>query len=136
MSGAVIDTNVLVHAIVEDSPQHADARSLLASLDRWLVPTIVVYELVWVLRKLGVGAEEARSVVESILRNPRTLVLTDSGDHAAWALKSLCEERLVLARFNDKVILAAAIKAGAPLATYDKELRKEAAERGVPLLPP
>jgi len=134
MSEAVIDTNVFVHAIVEDSPLHTEARNLLVRLRRWLVPTIVVYELVWVLRKLGVSAEEASNTVRSILKNPRTAVLTDSGDHTEWALRALCEEELSLAHFNDKVIIATAVRTGASLATYDEEVRKESVKRGVTLL--
>jgi len=136
MSEAVIDTNVFVHAIAEDSPQHQESRKLLAGLKRWVVPTIVVYELVWVLKRVGVSSEKVVYVVESILRNPRTVVLADFGDYARWALRAVCEEKISLAHFNDKVIIAAAVKTGASLATYDDELRREAMRKGLRVLPP
>lgn len=135
MGEAVIDTNVLVHAITEDSPKHVEARRLLARLKRWVLPTIVIYELVWVLRKLGVSPQEVRRVVESILGNPRTVVVPDDGSYARKALRALLEEGRGLVHFNDKVVAAVAIDMGTPLATYDEELRREALRWGLSTLP-
>jgi len=136
MSEAVIDTNVFIHAISEDSPLHKEARMLLYGLERWMVPTVVVYELVWFFKRVGVRSEVAAYVVESILSNPRTVVLADLGEHARRALRTLREEKIGLAHFNDKVIVSTAAKAGVPLVTYDDELRKEAMREGLKVLPP
>lgn len=135
MGEAVIDTNVLVHAVAEDSPRHGEARSLLARLKRWVLPTIVLYELVWVLRKLGVGPQEVRRVVEGILGNPRAVVVPDDGGYARKALRALLEEGRGLAHFNDKVVAAVAMSMGISLATYDEGLRREVLRWGLPTLP-
>lgn len=135
MSEAVVDTNVLVHAVVEDSPKHGEARLLLARLKRWILPTIVLYELVWVLRKLGVSPEEAQRILEGILSNPRVEVVTDDGGYARKALRALLGEGRSLAHFNDKVVATVAMSKGIPLATYDEELRREASRWGLPTLP-
>jgi len=43
---ALIDTNVLVYDTFEDSIYHAEAKKLLDSLDRWIIPSIVIHEYV------------------------------------------------------------------------------------------
>lgn len=125
---------MLVHAIIEDSPRHGEARSLLEGLDEWVLPSIVLYELVWILRKLGADSAKVREVVEVLLDNPKTAVVAGSGAYARRAARVLEEEVLGPARFNNKIVLAAAIDLGLPLATYDGELRREARELGVVLL--
>jgi predicted nucleic acid-binding protein len=57
---AVIDTSVLVYDTFEDSLYHEAAARLLDSLDRWLIPLIVVYEYVWFLKGLNVRPADAR----------------------------------------------------------------------------
>jgi predicted nucleic acid-binding protein len=56
----VVDTNVLVYDTFEDSLYHEAAARLLDSLDRWLIPLIVVYEYVWVLKGLNVEPAHVR----------------------------------------------------------------------------
>ena len=51
---ALIDTNVLVYDTFEDSIYHAEAKKLLDSLDRWIIPSIVIHEYVWVMRILKI----------------------------------------------------------------------------------
>ena len=60
MREAVADTNVLVYDTFEDSLYHETPARLLDSLDRWLVPLIVVYEYVWFLKGLNVRPADAR----------------------------------------------------------------------------
>jgi len=47
----------------------------------------------------------------------------------------ITKEGLSLARFNDKVVLSAALRRNASLATFDVKLRKQAAKLGVRVLP-
>ena len=129
--GAVIDANVFIYAAVEDSEHHESALGLIHSLDRWIVPTIVVYETVWNFRKLGFSTDEARELIEQILLEPRT-ALVDDRKYPLDGFELL--QRLSLTHYNDSVILAIAKEVGT-LATYDKKLRNRAKKIGIKLLP-
>jgi len=126
----VIDTNVLVYAVLRDSEFNEGARRLLASLERWVVPSIVLYELYGFFREEGYGGEEINAVISSILRSPRTKVVGDGGKYTKRALELTKNPK----RFNDMVILATAQDFGR-LATYDKKLRRDAERLGIDLLP-
>ena len=126
----VIDTNVFVYAILRDSEFNEEARRLLASLERWVVPSMVLYELHWFFREEGYGVEEINAVISSILKSPRTKVVGDSGKYTKRALELTKNPE----RFNDMVILATAQDFGR-LATYDKKLRRDAERLGIDLLP-
>ncbi|WP_456366588.1 PIN domain-containing protein [Thermococcus sp.] len=127
----MIDSNVFIYAAVEDSEHHESAMHLIHSLDRWVVPTIVVYETVWNFRKLGFSNKEARELVEQILFDPRTS-LVDDRRYLLEGFELL--QNLSLKHYNDSVILAIAKEFGT-LATYDKKLRNRAGKVGIKLLP-
>jgi predicted nucleic acid-binding protein len=132
MSGvAVVDTSVLVDALVVEASRHSTARRQLAALDKIVLPTIVIYELVWVMKRLGAKETAVRSAVEALVSNPKVVILADDGRLASRAIGRLTEERKDLSSFDDKVILESALKEGVPLVTYDTELRKEADRAGV-----
>ncbi|MCD6372633.1 MAG: PIN domain-containing protein [Thermococcus sp.] len=128
---AVIDANVFIYAAVEDSQHHESALELIHSLDRWLVPIIILYETVWNFRKLGFGTDEARELAEQILFDPRTS-LVDDRKYLLEGFELL--KSLSLKHYDDSVILAIAKEAGT-LASYDKKLRKRAKKLGIDLLP-
>ncbi len=129
--GAVIDSNVFIYAAVEDSEYHESAMHLIHSLDRWIVPTIVVYETVWNFRKLGFNNEEARELVEQILFDPRTSLVDDR--QCLLEGFNLLQD-LSLRHYIDSVVLAIAKEVGT-LATYDKKLRNRAEKLNAKLLP-
>lgn len=124
--GMVIDTNVFIYAVLQDSEFHQQARNLLASLERWIVPSIVIYELYWFFREEGYGSEEIGKVVKSIIDSQRSRIVGDNGGFTKRALELTKNP----ARFNDMVILAVAEKYG-KLATYDRRLRKDAEDLGI-----
>ncbi len=126
----VIDTNVFVYAVLRDSEFNEEARKLLASLERWVVPSIVLYELYWFFRGEGYRVKEINAVISSILESPRTKVVGDSGKYTKRALELAKNPK----RFNDMVILATAQEFGR-LVTYDKKLRRDAERLGIDLLP-
>ncbi|NJE02482.1 PIN domain-containing protein [Thermococcus sp. JdF3] len=126
----VIDTNVFVYAILKDSEFNGEARKLLAGLERWVVPSIVLYELHWFFREEGYKGEEIREVISSILNSPRTKVIGDGGKYTKRAVELTENPK----RFNDMVILATA-EDFKRLATYDKRLKKEAKKLGIKTLP-
>ncbi|CAB49040.1 PIN domain-containing protein [Pyrococcus abyssi] len=126
----VIDTNVFIYAILRDSEFNSRARNLLASLERWIVPSIVLYELYWFFREEGYGRDEITNVISSILNSPRTRVIGDNGRYTKRALELTKNPR----RFNDMIILATA-EQFKRLATYDKRLKKEAERLGIETMP-
>ncbi|ASJ00029.1 PIN domain-containing protein [Thermococcus gorgonarius] len=126
----VIDTNVFIYSILRDSEFNAEARNLLASLEKWIVPSIVLYELYWFFREEGYSGEDIMKVVSSILNSPRTKVICDNGKYTKRALELTKNPR----HFNDMVILATA-EDFKRLATYDKRLKKDAEKLGIKVLP-
>ena len=72
---AVIDTNVFVYAILEDSEFHREARRILSSLKKWTVPSIVIYELWWFLRFSRFSSDKIELAISSILNSPRSRII-------------------------------------------------------------
>ena len=131
---AVVDTNVIVGAVVEDTDIHEEAAGILEGLDEAVVPLIVLYELAWVFRKLGIPARHLASVYESLLSNPRVRIVAEKPADLYAASRYISSRGLSLRRFNDEVILRTAARLGLPLVTFDKELARRAAELGVTVI--
>ena len=131
---AVLDTNVLIDAMVEETRNHAQASKLVGSLKKMFIPSIVLYETVWVLRKLDLAPGKVNTAIEAIVRNPKTSVVPDDGNFAVDAIRRVVAEEAELANFDDKLVLATALKIGRPVATYDRELRREASNAGISIL--
>jgi len=129
---AVIDTNVLVYDTFEDSIYHEAAASLL---DRWLVPLVVVYEYVWVLKGLNVSPADAREKLLEYLLEEKCTIMKEGADEIRWVISTRAEEGLSLPRFNNKVLLSVAIRRNAPLATFDTRLRRQATKLGLRVVP-
>ena len=130
-SKAVIDTNVLIFDTFEDSEHHAEASSLLDSIREWIIPSLVVHEYVWALRRLGLSFESVREKVSEYLLDPRaTLIPVELDD----LLFSLTRARS-FDDYNDLVILSIALRSGAALATFDEGLRRASSSARVEVLP-
>jgi len=132
---AVVDTNVLVYDTFEDSLYHEAAARLLDSLDRWLIPLIVVYEYVWVLKGLNVEPAQVREKLLEYLTEEKCSLVREGADEVRWAISTVVKEGLSVARFNDKVVLSIAIRRNAPLATFDAKLRSQARRLGIQAVP-
>jgi len=128
---AVIDTNVLIYDLAEDSEFHKEAEELLDGLEEWLIPSIVVHDFVWFLRAIGIDNVE---YVRSYVTNERAKILCDDDDVIGRALEILIRERLSSSRYNDVVILAHAMENESPLATKDKALKGLARRHGVEVI--
>lgn len=132
---AVIDTNVLVYDTFEDSLHHEVAARLLDDLDRWLIPLIVLYEYVWLLKGMNLSVTDVRDKLLEYVVEEKCVVVREGVHELRWAISVIAEEGLSLARFNDKVILSIAVRHGVPLATFDARLRRQATKLGVHLIP-
>ncbi|WP_297516608.1 PIN domain-containing protein [Thermococcus sp.] len=128
---AVVDTNVLLYSVNRSSERYEEARGIINSLDRIVLPTIVVYEFVWNLAVAGISAQEAERTLSKILLNER-VALVDDRRYLLSAFELF--GNLGLKHYNDSVILAMAKEVGT-LASYDKKLRNRAREVGIKLLP-
>ncbi len=128
---AVVDTNVLLYSINRSSEKYVEARNLIHSLDRIVLPVVVVYEFVWNLAVAGVAPREAEKTLSKILLNER-VVLADDRKYLLPAFELF--ENLGLKHYNDSIILGIAKERGT-LASYDKKLRKRAKKLGIKLLP-
>lgn len=135
MASAVLDTNVIVYDTFEDSLYHEAARDLLDSLDVWVLPLIVLYEYVWLMKELGVSLEEISAKVQEYAWDPKARVTSGGRDAVRWALAALMEEGLSASRFNDKVVLSIAEREGIPIATFDRRLRAQALREDIEVLP-
>lgn len=129
---AVIDTNVFIYSLVEDSQFHREAVNLLFSIDTWLVPSIVFYELYWFFRDQGLKSRKIEPLILQILDSKNCKVVPDNGEYLRRALK--LNRELSSSMFNDMVVLAVAEKFKV-LATYDKKLRTKARKAGIKILP-
>ena len=128
---AVIDTNILLYSINRSSERYAEARELIGSLDKIVLPAIVVYEFIWNLAAAGVSPKEAEKTMTRILLNEK-VSLADDRRYLLPAFDLF--GNLSLKHYNDSMILAIAKEVGT-LATYDKKLRNRAGKLGIKLLP-
>ncbi len=129
---AVIDTNVLIYDVVEDSKFHKSAKELLDDLEQWLIPTITIYEFVWFFRGQNFNADETKELLEQYINSPKCKVVPDNGEFTNRAFELL--KGLSLSRFNDMIILAVAERYGA-IATFDRKLRSKAKKLNILILP-
>jgi len=128
---AVIDTNVLVYDAFVDQPMHQDAKDLLDSLDEWVIPSIVLIELTWFARGAGLTLRDARSLILGYALSKNVRIIEISQEDLVDALTSVSN----LSELEDALILCVAERMKLPLATFDGEMRKRAAERGVDVIP-
>ena len=128
---AVIDTNVLLYSVNRSSERYEEVRGIINSLDRIVLPTIVVYEFVWNLAVAGISVQEAERTLSKILLNER-VALADDRRYMLPAFELF--GNLGLKHYNDSVILAMA-KEVRTLASYNKRLRNRAGKLGIKILP-
>jgi len=128
---AVVDTNVLLYSVNRSSERYEEARGIIHSLDRIVLPTIVVYEFVWNLAVPGISVQEAERTLSKILLNER-VALADDRRYLLSAFELF--GNLGLKHYNDSVILAIAKEVGT-LATYDRKLRNRAEKVGIKIIP-
>ncbi len=129
---AVIDTNVLIYDVVEDSKYHKSAKELLDDLEQWLIPTITIYEFVWFFRGQNFNADETKELLEQYMNSPKCKVVPDNGEFTNRAFELL--KGSSLSRFNDMIILAVAERYKV-IATFDRKLRSKAKKLDILILP-
>ena len=132
---AVIDTNVLVYRAIKDSKNHIKALNIMNKLEEWIVPPIVIHELVLVLSEL-LSMKEALEFTKALLNNRKTKIPSENGEDLKWAINTLCREKISVLRLNDKIILYTALKHEIPLLSFDKQALSQASRLGVAQINP
>ncbi len=132
---AVIDTNVIIYDVFEDSLYHKEASSILNLLEIWIIPTIVIHEFIWFLKGLGLGIKESYEIILQYINNEKSIIKPISSYHIREALNTILVENTSLSKYNDKLILTTAIEEKTPIATFDKKLRSQAKRLGVRVIP-
>ncbi|MDG6903051.1 MAG: PIN domain-containing protein [Nitrososphaerota archaeon] len=118
---------MLVFDTYEDSELHEDAKRMLEGADSWVLPGIVVHEYVWALRGLKAGLSFAKEKVEEYVLSDKATFSTDTQDDILFATR----ETSSFSRYNDYLILSHAKRIGAPLLTFDADLKRDAKKVGV-----
>ncbi|EZQ01642.1 twitching motility protein PilT [Candidatus Acidianus copahuensis] len=127
---AVVDTNVIIFDLFEDSEYHKEASELLDKLEGWVIPDIVIHELVWFFKGLNVSLDYY-TYLSSYVNDPKAEISCSSRDDIVDALNILRKEDLSLSRYNGLVIMIHALRRKLPIATFDKRLRSVSRKYGV-----
>jgi rRNA-processing protein FCF1 len=69
------------------------------------------------------------------LTGEKCSLVREGADEVRWAISTVVEEGLSVARFNDKVVLSIALRRRVPLATFDAKLRSQAKRLGIQAVP-
>ncbi len=128
---AVVDTNILVYEMVEDSMYHDEVCRRLGKLRLIYIPTNVLIEFVLVLRKIGVSDSIIYDKLRELLSRRDVRISPLKAADFMKAVKTLSSGGHSSRYINDKLILALAERRRIPIYTYDKQLEKQAVESGV-----
>ena len=112
--------------MVEDSPMHEEAETLLDILDVWHMPTVVIHELVWFFKKAA--PEEGIGVLKALLEYEKAVIHCEDAATLRGAVGA------GLTHYNDAVVILTAKKLGIPLVTFDARMAKKAKAHGVSVL--
>ncbi len=126
----LLDTNVLIYAYFIDTKKHGIARRILNSLDEWLVPYIVLVELVWFGRGAGLDDKRIRDMTLTFLSDNRFRLIHNELEEI---VDSLAVENPL--DWEDELIILIAERMGVPLVTFDENMREKAKRRSIQLIP-
>ena len=130
MSVAVFDTSAIFAAVVEEDPHHEQARGIFRKMGQCILPTTVVTELAYVFWKHKIPGR----VLHAIVTHPKIRVVCDTKAQKS-AVEDLAGRNLSLLRLNDLTILLTAQRHNTPLVSFDRQLRADAKNRGIKVLP-
>lgn len=133
----IVDANVLIYAVNENSPHHEEARDWLNGA---LSPGSIATEpigLAWVVLlafwritthpaifPVPLRVETAASILEAWLSQPATIVVTPTPRHLALLTGLLTTSGAAANLVNDAHLAALALEHGAMLVSYDRDLSR------------
>jgi|SRR5579872_230045 len=114
---AVIDTNVLVAIMIEDDKNHKEGLRIWGTIDKALVPTVVIFELSFFLVRQKLNLDLLRIVVN----DPKVELVENNLDDILHLVRN---SKIVkyYDDIGDLVILSVARRLGVELKTFDEEL--------------
>ncbi|AAY81257.1 PIN domain-containing protein [Sulfolobus acidocaldarius] len=127
----LVDTNVLIYDLVENSKFHKEAEDILDRAETWVIPSVVVHELVWFLRANNL---ERMDYVSAYVESPKAEIVCEDFDVLKNAMEIILREKISLSRYNDPVILSHAILRKLPLSTFDRRLSNLAKRYGIDIV--
>ena len=128
------DTNALVYETVEDSEHHATASKIIEEANAVYIPTIVLYEYIWVMLKLSVDPEFISLKLNEYYENPKIRFIQEGLEPVTEALRNLKERGLAASDINDLIILHVAKRNDLTLLTFDKRLKALSKRNGVKVI--
>ena len=138
---ALIDSNVLIYALITDYPTVQQHQRCLALLEKGLkgeldfilaLNPIIVTEVFSVIRKI-LGSKEAETRVGSLLRLRRIAFLTISKEDCESSIKWAKEKNVPL---NDALIASNAAQNAQLVYTMDEEHFHRLTDRGIKIINP
>jgi len=130
----LVDTNILIYEMIEDSQYHDEVVSKLNKLDRVNVSIISLIELALVLWRLNIPTKIIiNRLYELMIDEKYNIVELEKRDFEN-ALNMIRKEALSISRLNDKIILSTAARNKWGIYTYDKDLKRECKKIGIPTL--
>lgn len=76
---------------MEDSEYHKEAEAILDSLSKWIIPVIVIHELVWFLKEMKL--EDRLNDVITYLQHQKSEIVCDCSDNVIEATEILKREK-------------------------------------------
>jgi predicted nucleic-acid-binding protein len=125
---AVVDTNILIRAVVQDDRRQAEAAArLLRNAEVVAVPLACLCEFVWVLRRVyNFGREEIFAAVDALLQARNVVVNRPAADAGLAILRAGGD-------FADGVIdWEGRWLGGETFVSFDKKAASLIAEQGLP----
>ena len=124
---AIVDTSVLHAYVAREDKLHPLAVALLSRIEQPVLPSIVVHELVWSLRR-RYGAERASQLASHALLVLGAQVEPVTLEDVKFALQDA-------KRYQDLLVVSVARRMNLPLATFDAGMIRLAKRYNVALLP-
>jgi predicted nucleic acid-binding protein len=119
LAQAVADTNLLVAVMVEDDRNHKQAIRIWESFEKFLVPTMALFELSFFLARNKLGLE----LLDQIVTDPKIEYVENNLDDFSYLVRHSDKVRHY-DDVGDLIIISVAKRLGVELKTFDKDLAK------------
>ena len=96
-----------------------------------VIPLVILYELVWVFKRLKIDSKVVLTIIESIIESDKASLVEERYHDILNALNFIVNFKVSLAHFNDLVILQVAKSLGYPVYTFDRKMASFGEKLGV-----
>ena len=113
---AVVDTNVIFAYLNEEDPYHKKAVNLIESLEKIYLPTVVIFELIFLFEKYNIDLK----IIHYLLSSKEVEYVETGLEDIYFAIRNNPKS---YDKFDDLIILHTALRLRVELVTFDKELK-------------